>query len=422
MGTLGILLYCVILIIQPQAFVPFLIGMPVSDIIIPLTLVIGLVETWRRNRVFWLPQHTLFLIFLAFVFLSNAANGRTDVGLDQLELYLKRIAVYFMVILILNSISRLKTTIQWITLLITILAIEGIYHDQTGIGWADQPFAEGRIQWVGDWDGSNGFCLLFIIAAIFSLEFVMGPFAFGASRWFFSVAIMLLLPAIVLTNSRGGWLSLCLVLFLFFADRHKKYVVRFLIVGTVVAGLMMALAPSRMKEINTKEESARERLWSWEQGLDFLREKPAYGIGKGMYRLTTQPNLLAHNNYLQVAAEVGWIGYFIWLAIHYLCLKGCFGVQRQRGETQEQAALITFSRMMFMAMIGFCAVTFFITMELDILYVLWGLSAVVILEGQKQFPALSRSLSLTPKDIAVVMGGGIGIIGVIHLLAVVELF
>ena len=421
MGLFCIFIYGIILIIQPQSFVPLLLNVPVAFIIIPLTLCIGWAETRRQNREIGLTQHKLMLVFLMFVFLSNVLNGNVTTGTEQLSLYLKRIAVYFMIVLTVNSEARLTKTLRWIILLAALLAVEGIYHDSTGIGWAGQPLAEGRIRWVGDWDGSNGFCLLFILAATFSLEFVTGLSGSGLSRLFSFSALMVLLYGIVLTNSRGGWLALCLVLMLFFAERYKRYVLRFLVSSAVAISLMLALAPSRMSQVDSKEESARERLWTWEQGLGLLRENPLYGIGKGRFKMSTELGLLAHNNYMQIASEVGWIGYFVWLSIPYLCLKGCFLVHRQAIEEQK-TALISLSRAMFLAIIGFSAVTFFITMELDILYVLWGLCSVVIIEGRRQWPELSRYLVMTKKDLFVVVCGGVGIIGAIYALAILELF
>jgi O-antigen ligase len=420
MAIVGILIYIVILIIQPQEFIPFFQGMPVSDIIIPLTLGAGIFGTWSGQRRFWVPQHALLLLFLTFVFLSNALNGKVAEGSTQFIIYLKRSAVYLMVFLALNSPAWIKKTLWWLILIITILSIEGMDHFQSGVGWAGQPFAEGRITWIGNWDGSNGLALLFIIAAALALEFGFGPYARGMGRLFYVIALCLLLPGIVLTNSRGGGLSLCLVGFLFFVERYRRYAVRASICVLLVAGLLFAIAPSRMKEVNTKEESARERLWSWEQGLRFLREKPLYGIGKGQFGPATKEGLIAHNNYVQIASEVGWIGYLIWLAIPYLSLKGCYFIYRQEVTTREQTMLVTLARAMLNALIGFSAATFFITMELDILFVLWGLCAAVIVEGLKHFPG--TSFSLTSRDVWIVLCGGAGIIGVVYLIAVIEIF
>ena len=420
MAIFGILIYIVILIIQPQEFISFFQNMAVGDMIIPLTLVAGLFEIWGQKRRFWVPQHTLLLSFLVFVFLSNAFNGNVTAGSDQAILYLKRMAVYLMVFFVLSSPARIKTASWCLIIVITILAIEGIDHARSGIGWAGQPFAEGRIRWIGNWDGSNGLALLFIIAATLSLEFCLGPYARGMERIVAAIALTLLLPGIYLTDSRGGWLSLCLVIFLFFIERYRKYAFRVSVCAVLMGSLLFAFSPSRMKEVNTKEESARERLWSWEQGIRFLRDHPLYGIGKGQFGPATKEGLIAHNNYVQIASEVGWIGYFIWLAIPYLSLKGCYFIYRQEVTTREQTMLVTLARAMLNALIGFSAATFFITMELDILFVLWGLCAAVIVEGLKHFPG--TSFSLTSRDVWIVLCGGAGIIGVVYLIAVIEIF
>ena len=409
-----------IMIIQPQEFIPFLQNMPINDLLIPLTLGAGLLETWGTKRKFWVPQHTLLLIFILFVFISNLFNGYLENGSEQIILFLKRAAVYLMVFLVLNSTTRIKTTLWLLILFSTILAIEGIDHFQSGVGWAGEPFSEGRISWIGDWDGSNGLALLFIIASTFALEFCLAHYSSGMERFFSAITVLLLVIGIVLTNSRGGWLSLSLVVFLFFIERYRRYAFRVSICVVLMAGLLFAFAPSRMSQVNTKESSARERLWSWEQGLGFLKENPLFGIGKGRFGSVTEEGLIAHNNYVQISSEVGWIGFFVWLAIPYLSLKGCYRVYRQEAKTREQAMLVSLARAMFIALIGFSSATFFITMELDILFVLWGCAAAIIVEGLKQFP--ENPFSLTMKDCRSIVCGGAGILGIIYLVAVLELF
>jgi len=416
----SIFIYIVIIIIQPQEFIPFFQGMPVSDIIIPLALGIGLLETWSKKRRIWLPQHTLLLCFLIFVFLSNALNGNMAAGSDQGILYLKRVAVYFMVFFALSSPDRIKTTSWSLILVVAILAIEGIDHARSGTGWAGEPFAEGRIRWIGNWDGSNGLALLFIIATTLSLEFCLGPYARGSGRILAAIALTVLLPGIYLTGSRGGWLSLCLVVFLFFIERYRKYAMRVVVMMLLMAGLLFSFAPARMGEVNTKEASARERLWSWEQGIRFLQTHPLYGIGKGQFGPSTPDGLIAHNNYVQISAEIGWIGFFIWLAIPYLSLKGCYLIYRQAVTTWEQALLVSLARALLTTLIGFSAATFFITMELDILFVLWGLCSALIVEGLRRFPTLS--FSLTWRDGSIVLGGGTAMIALVYVIAVIEPF
>ena len=77
-------------------------------------------------------------------------------------------------------------------------------------------------------------------------------------------------------------------------------------------GVLMML-PSRLSELDAGESSAAGRVDAWYSGLEMFLQSPLFGIGPGLFA-DNNANLTAHNSFVLVMAEMGLVGYTIWLA------------------------------------------------------------------------------------------------------------
>lgn len=390
MGLIGIFSYLIAIFIRPQDFLPFMLGFPIVDAIAGLTLLIGIIGLIGQKRTISFPQNYFVVLFLLVVFLSNIVNNKSEAGIEQFIFYLKRSAIFFMFLLILNSSEQLKKTINFIIILIVFLAIQSIYQSRYGIGFAGQSLMPGyeevRVRWVGMWDGPNVLCLLFVLALPFTLEFTFGTYSilYRLINLFFTI---ILLYGVYLTNSRGGFVGFLSVIFFYlwtkFKDKKKAAVI----------GLFLSLvfttffAPSRMANIRG-ETSAHERTWIWEQGLNVLKEKPLLGVGKGQF------HEVAHNNFIQNITETGLIGIFIFVSLIYLSFKALYIVRRSNFNTNKNNILLNLTRPLLVSMVGFNVVTLFITMELDILFIWLGLCAVALNIARREIGGISFKFSM----------------------------
>jgi hypothetical protein len=74
----------------------------------------------------------------------------------------------------------------------------------------------------------------------------------------------------------------------------------------------MKLLSSRMQELDPDEESAFGRVDAWYEGLHMFLSHPVFGVGAGNF--TEYNDLTAHNSFVLVLAETGFVGYVLWLA------------------------------------------------------------------------------------------------------------
>lgn len=415
-----IFLYLIGLYVRPQDWVPAFLGLPTATIIIPLAM-IGAVSNYMGSREsFQLPQNRLLVFYLFVIFISTFLETGVTNGFDQFVIFLKRIVVFYMVAWTLITPTRIHVTIWAVLLLSVFLAYQAYLQGTEGASWGGLTpypgYTEIRVRWFGDWDGPNVFGILFVMSAAMALEFVFGPYSL--MRRLLGIGLVsAFLTAIYFTNSRGAVLALACATLFYFRDRFRRHPLGLALAALALVGLF-TFGPSRMSELNSGESSAHERTWLWEQGLTMLRENPVFGVGRGEFMHRVDLKLIAHNNYVQNFAETGLVGFSLFIAILWFCFRGCYLVAKP--DSGSSPAMTSAARMAMSAIVGFAAATFFVVMELDLLYFVLGLSAAVYLVARRENPNLP-ALSFTRFDRMVIGGGVVGLIVLIWLAAVMQI-
>lgn len=159
-----------------------------------------------------------------------------------------------------------------------------------------------------------------------------------AARILIGFAVILTLLALLLTGSRGGWLSLAAGIFVFgllagVAFRRTRLAVA-AGVGALALILLVALAvpPLRARVLGSlsgQQHSNMFRYLTWQGTETMAADHPWLGVGPGAFEFAYPRyakggfTRMAHQNYLQTAAEMGipgaiafvWmLGAFFWLA------------------------------------------------------------------------------------------------------------
>jgi len=77
---------------------------------------------------------------------------------------------------------------------------------------------------------------------------------------------------------------------------------------------VVLLGPARAQAMDSQENSAQSRIEAWGQGLMMLKSKPVFGVGYG--RFTEFHRKVAHNSFVQTAAELGLFGGLAFIAMY----------------------------------------------------------------------------------------------------------
>jgi len=300
-----ILLYLVLTIVRPQDFVPELVGVPVLPVVLALAFLSWLAS---RAKTFDAPQFAILPAFLLVLMISQATNGWLGGMLDQLSKFGPAVISFFVLAAACTKRRHVVITMAVIVLCSLVLALHGVEQAQNGVGWTGIPVGEdGRIQYVGIFNDPNDLGLLFVAAVPLAVYLGKRGGVFGKPFWYGGV--LLLLYGVLLTNSRGAMLAVLMM-----AGIYVWYRRGVVVAGTLgVAGLtIMKLAFSRMQELDATEESANGRVDAWYSGLQMFVSHPLFGVGAGNF--TDYNELTAHNSFVLVLAEAGFVGYVLWLS------------------------------------------------------------------------------------------------------------
>jgi O-antigen ligase len=160
-------------------------------------------------------------------------------------------------------------------------------------------------------------------------------------RWFNLAYIPICIFAIILTASRGGFVSMLvgisvIPLTIFYIEKRIRTVV--ILSGT----LFLAVIALNLQDLYPKIERNVERLGGtqtailegrlnyreiiWQAGWQVFKQNPVLGVGARGFRESVVENVVIsrqvapHNAYLSILVDTGIIGFLLFIAIMYLAL------------------------------------------------------------------------------------------------------
>jgi probable O-glycosylation ligase (exosortase A-associated) len=144
-------------------------------------------------------------------------------------------------------------------------------------------------------------------------------------RWFFAAMVPVLLHAVLMTYSRGAMVALLVCSPLIFLRSRRKVFMTlgFMALGFIIPMLAGPEIRERFFSVERYEEdkSAQSRFSSWSAGVAIAHDYPIFGIGPRNSPLVIRQyggdvaGRVIHSQYIQIAADMGWIGLGWYLAI-----------------------------------------------------------------------------------------------------------
>jgi len=145
--------------------------------------------------------------------------------------------------------------------------------------------------------------------------------------------IAIVLGTVFLSQSRGGQAGALLVFFIYLLYR---YGVLALIPAGVLALPVMLLGG---RSGDAADASTELRYEAWATGFNLLRQRPVFGVGQGQF--TDHHFLTAHNSFVLTAAELGFVGLFLYTCIIYLTFKSLIvGIAQLRRVPGARVAVV----------------------------------------------------------------------------------
>ncbi len=336
MGTYVLLLaYLVALILRPQEYIPALQGAP---ILVTLLSVAG--ATWlffqSRKRIF--SAETVFAVGLSFaIAISVAATGWWSQGIVEFADFIPTVVLFILICTVVNTPGRFKAFFVCLCICTAIVAAHGIDQSVSGIGWTGAAVVQGdRSTYIGILGDPNDLGMLFALCLPLAATLAFGKNGILV-RLIGLSTLCLIAYGLILTNSRGAGVAIAAVLLTMTLVSGKLSKGMFLL--TILAAAFIALAPSRVSDLNYDEDSANSRVESWYQGLQMLRANPVFGVGKDHY--LDYHHLTAHNSFVLAFSELGILGYFFWASLITLAAYMLLKLHRfGKSKAKESSAVV----------------------------------------------------------------------------------
>ncbi len=282
------------------------------------------------------------LVFLFLSILTTLWSPYKNISIRWLMLIAAYIILFYLTLYSINSVARIRS-------IFNLLLIMGTFQSVLGI-----------IQYL--WFGSNRATGTFFnpnfLAGYLSATFLLGLGLFLNNREdrrlkiILTFSLPLMLIALFFTQSRGGFFSLFIGLFfvLFYCLKKKGVLIYLIILLSII--LMPNPFIQRLKALNTSDSYAYSRIQIWRSSLPRIIESPL-GVGLGIYKYTSQRYSFpieeavaryakkaetAHNEYLQIAVELGVLGFltFLW-GITLLVKEGLSIVRSLKTDRSNQS-------------------------------------------------------------------------------------
>jgi len=323
------------------------------EILIIFTTFIWLVERFF-NRDFNLSDFKNqfnFLILLLFIVSLVEVLFSLDIkgGLGILRAYfLEPFLVFYLTIWFAKREGAKFLVYAFLTCAIIVSLVSVVQITTGNLDFAPHELALGRA--TSFFNSANAVGLL--IGPIFALIF---PFLLQFKKDFFhfslSFALVITFIAVLLTKSRGTFISLLSVLILYFLIfLFRKFLTKKKILSVLTLFFVFIpiisififytllfkfdLTPPVENAVYKGSDTLQIRFYLWEGTSRLIFDHPLFGAGlngfKNLYSENyilpqyTEPLQYPHNFWLTIYSELGIFGFFIFLVIYYICFKSIF--------------------------------------------------------------------------------------------------
>jgi putative inorganic carbon (hco3(-)) transporter len=333
------------------------------------------------------PQNWLVLAFFVAALMSHASHVYWTAAYEVFKGFGKIILIYYLISINLTTLSRVRGFILAIIVGCLFMSVHGILQFHTGFGFGGQepmriPGENSvRIVAFGFFTDPNDLALALVVALPFVVNGIHRAGVSAPKRLLNLVLAGVLGYAIFLTNSRGGWLALAVMMmsYLLLNFRMKKSAA---VVGILITIALMMVAPGRVStgSLSGKDQSAHDRLVAWSDGNRMLKQSPIFGVGKGRFGEFSETGKVAHNSFVHCYGELGLFGYFFWIGLLFASAKDSYAMGKTAPSESDpdpgEAARI--ARAVLPALIGYMAAAVFLSRTYTpLLIILFGLVAAM---------------------------------------------
>lgn len=365
----SVMAFTAVLLFSPQTYVPALAPFRPALLVILIGVLAYVSDRWARGLpiVEWNREIGLITglgVLAAFTIPFSLWPGGSVAVLSD---FAKTVAIFLLLSHVVTTMARLRLAAWLLTWMAIGLGLFALYNFMTG-AMIDQGANQDRL--VGN-EGAltkNPNDLALMVNLL--LPLTVGLFLASKETWQRMVlltAVGVEAATVVLTYSRGGAVTLAVIVLAYLWKLRRRPERTFIYVGLLAAVLALPLLPSsyfdRMSTITNVQAdrtgSAQERISDMIIAGKTILANPIIGAGMGMNMLVMREArggwLGVHNVYLEHAIDLGLIGLGIFLVLLWSCLRVVADIQR----TASSPDLVFFAQGLQVSLMAYATAAMF---------------------------------------------------------------
>ncbi len=272
--------------------------------------------------------------------------------------FLKVVVIFVVMVNVLRTEKRLRRLILLVLIASCVLSLAALNDYRLGNLALQGRRIAGLIG--GLFSNPNDLALHLVTMIPISLTLFLG--SRGTTRKLLYLGCSLVLMAgMVATFSRGGFLGfVCVIAFLVWKLAPRNRVV-FGTVALVAVLATVVLAPSayRSRLATTDDASAIARTDDLKRSVLVAARHPIFGVGMDNYIIFSNTNKTTHNAYTQVAAEIGFAAFLIYLAFLLTPFKGLRRIEQANSKAKRKPPIYYLAVGLQASLVAYMVVSFF---------------------------------------------------------------
>jgi putative inorganic carbon (HCO3(-)) transporter len=339
--------------------------------------------------------------FLALYLIAGLSSLSTVVGYgffsSAFKIYTSFLILFFLTLSLVDSLPRFRWVLFSASAAVALGSVRVVQE------WLQFRTIHATYR-AGDSVGDGNY---FATSAVLFLPFLFLAVLNCKTRWkrlFYACCLAVSLLGVTVCASRGGFLALAAAM-LFLIARSPHRVRNLLLISAVVLPLALFLPISPLHRLLHPSRSDRNasqyRLMAWKAGARMIADHPLLGVGLGRFKPLmpqyadpgTPIDTMAHNTYIEVAAELGLPTLVVFLAIPFFSYRS-LEKARQRAEVAGREFPYYAALGLQAGLVGYMVGAFFLSAEYQKLFWLSLLLSMCL-------PRLVRARRARPEAIPV---------------------
>jgi len=354
----------------------YLLRIPLLLSVASLGALVWHVLVTRKVEIYWSPELTRASLFFVLVVLSIVLALNRPLALSYFtSIYWKIIVMTFVIAWLVQTVRDFSLSLHLITLSGLLVGLVALYNKANSIS-----LVEGTRVTIGRDLGSvlgdpNDLSLVLLFPFSFALALMLSPNISRQQRLFGVVTTIVLILAIIATQSRGGLLGIVAVIASFAWRRVASKTLLISCGSLLLAALYLFAGISGRESGGAAEagidESAMGRLHAWDAAFRMALDNPLSGIGIDNFyhnyyfysNFWDGVNHAVHSTWFGVLAETGFLGLCVFLAMVISVIRNArqslYKVQENRHQFPPIMSAIAEGNLS--GIIGFCVAGTFLT-------------------------------------------------------------